>query len=204
MGGKQGFADHVPRDDLLAVGSSHCRTAGADHTQRDKDHSEVPGQVHGGSTLVRDCPDISSYLGESNKIENPRLARRLLPAPAPARKITQADPLPTFRGGMTRLLVLLVAFVTTAHAQGYDPPNAPMDIIAPERPRGMPRQRKIAPDPASPIEVLPLDPPAAEPAPAPAPRPVEITPHPLLEWCAQAANSKTPLCRNVGSSRVQR
>ena len=54
------------------------------------------------------------------------------------------------------------------------------------------------------IEVLPLDPPEAEPAPVPAPMPVEITPHPLLEWCAQAANSKTPLCRNVGSSRVQR
>jgi hypothetical protein len=148
--------------------------------------------------------DISSCLGEGNQIENRRLARRPLPAPAPTRKITQADPLPTFRGGMTRLLVLLVAFVTTAHAQGYDPPNAPMDIIAPERPRGMPRQRKIAPNPASPIEVLPLDPPAAEPTPAPAPTPVEITPHPLVEWCTQAANSKTPLCRNVGSSRVQR
>jgi len=105
---------------------------------------------------------------------------------------------------MTRVLLLLVAFVTTAHAQGYDPPNAPMDIIAPERPRGMPRQRQFVPDPAPLIEVLPLDPPTEEPAPAPAPTPVEITPHPLLEWCAQAANSKTPLCRNVGSSRVQR
>ena len=59
---------------------------------------------------------------------------------------------------MTRLLVLLVAFVTTAHAQGYDPPNAPMDIIAPERPRGMPRQRQFVPDPTPLIEVLPLDP----------------------------------------------
>ncbi|HZD64033.1 MAG TPA: hypothetical protein VE200_14700 [Xanthobacteraceae bacterium] len=105
---------------------------------------------------------------------------------------------------MTRLLVLLVAFVTTAQAQGYDPPNAPMDIIAPERPRGMPRQRNVAPDTGPLIEVLPLDPPPAEPTPAPAPTPVEITPHPLVEWCAQAANSKTPLCRNVGSSRVQR
>jgi hypothetical protein len=103
---------------------------------------------------------------------------------------------------MTRLLVLLVALVTTAHAQGYDPPNAPMDIIAPERPRGMPRQRQFVPDPAPLIEVIPLDPPTEEPAPAPTP--VEITPHPLVEWCAQAANSKTPLCRNVGSSRVQR
>src|SRR6476620_2145816 len=105
---------------------------------------------------------------------------------------------------MTLLLVLLVAFVTTAQAQGYDPPGAPMDIIVPERPRGMPRQRTFIPDPAPLIEVLPLDPPAAEPTPAPPPTPVEITPHPLVEWCAQAANSKTPLCRNVGSSRVQR
>jgi hypothetical protein len=125
-----------------------------------------------------------------------------LPAPPPARKISQADPLLTFRGGMTRLLLLLVAFAATAHAQGYDPPNAPMDIIAPERPRGMPRQRQFVPDPAPLIEVIPLDPPTEEPAPAPTP--VEITPHPLVEWCAQAANSKTPLCRNVGSSRVQR
>ena len=104
---------------------------------------------------------------------------------------------------MTLLLVLLVAFVTTAQAQGYDPPGAPMDIIVPERPRGMPRQRTFS-DPAPLIEVLPLDPPAAEPTPAPPPTPVEVTPHPLLEWCGQAANSKTPLCRNVGSSRVQR
>ena len=106
---------------------------------------------------------------------------------------------------MTRLLpFLLVAFVASAHAQGYDPPGVPMDIIVPERPRGMPRQRTFVPDPAPLIEVLPLDPPAEEAAPAQAPTPVEITPHPLLEWCAQAANSKTPLCRNVGSSRVQR
>ena len=105
---------------------------------------------------------------------------------------------------MTRLLVLLVAFAATAQAQGYDPPGVPMDIIVPERPRGMPRQRTFVPDPAPLIEVLPLDPPAEEPTPAPPSTPVEITPHPLLEWCAQAANSKTPLCRNVGSSRVQR
>jgi hypothetical protein len=85
MGGKQGFADHVPRDDLLAVGRSYCRTAGADHTQRDKDHSEVPGQVHGGSALDSDRPDISSYLGESNKIESPRLAPGPLPADPCAR-----------------------------------------------------------------------------------------------------------------------
>ena len=106
---------------------------------------------------------------------------------------------------MTRLLLLLlVVSVTSAHAQGYDPPGVPMDIIVPERPRGMPRQRSFIPDPAPLIEVLPLDPPAAEAAPAQPPTPVEVTPHPLLEWCTKAANSKTPLCRNVGSSRVQR
>jgi hypothetical protein len=32
---------------------------------------------------------------------------------------------------------------------------------------------------------------------SPTPTPVEIKPNPLIEWCAQAANSKTPLCRNV-------
>jgi hypothetical protein len=37
----------------------------------------------------------------------------------------------------------------------YAPPNVPSDIIAPERPRVAPRQRKAAP----PIAVLPLDPP---------------------------------------------
>ena len=93
----------------------------------------------------------------------------------------------------------------------YAPPNVPSDIIAPERPRVAPRQRKAAP----PIAVLPLDPPVPEPieptptTPAPAPMapvemPVEIKPHPLAEWCGQEANAKAPLCRNIGSSKVQR
>jgi hypothetical protein len=89
----------------------------------------------------------------------------------------------------------------------YAPPNLPPDIIAPERPRVAPRQRKAAP----PIAVLPLDPPVPEPieptptTPAPAPMTlVEIKPHPLAEWCGQEANAKTPLCRNIGSSKMQR
>ena len=112
---------------------------------------------------------------------------------------------------MTRLAaaLLFAALVMSVQAQDatYDPPNVPSDIIAPERPRGTPRQRRvIMPDTTPPIAVLPLDPlPEAETAPqAPPPMPVEIKPNPLTEWCAQAANSKTPLCRNVGSPRVQR
>ena len=112
---------------------------------------------------------------------------------------------------MTRLAaaLLFAALVTSVQAQDatYDPPNVPSDIIAPERPRGTPRQRRvIMPDTTPPIAVLPLDPlPEAETAPqGPPPMPVEIKPNPLTEWCAQAANSKTPLCRNVGSPRVQR
>jgi hypothetical protein len=88
---------------------------------------------------------------------------------------------------MTRLVaaLLFAALVTTVPAQDatYDPPNVPLDIIAPERPRGTPRQhRVITPDTTPPIAVLPLDPsPEAETAPqAPAPTPVEIQPNPLL------------------------
>ena len=111
---------------------------------------------------------------------------------------------------MTRLeaAFLFAALIATAQAQDatYDPPNVPLDIIAPERPRGRPRQRVIMPDTAPPIAVQPLDPlPEAETAPpAPTPVPVEIEPNPLVEWCAKAENSRTPLCRNVGSPRVQR
>ena len=112
---------------------------------------------------------------------------------------------------MTRLAaaLLFAALVTSVQAQDatYDPPNVPLDIIAPERPRGTPRQRRvIMPDTTPPIAVLPLDPlPESETAPqAPTSTPVEIKPNPLTEWCAQAANSQTPLCRNFGSPRVQR
>jgi hypothetical protein len=86
--------------------------------------------------------------------------------------------------------------------QQYELPNVPPDIIAPERPRVSPHQRRAAP----PIAILPLDPPEPEPAPpAPAPRvPAESKPNPLIEWCGQEANAKAPLCRNIGSPKVQR
>src|SRR5262245_41152030 len=86
--------------------------------------------------------------------------------------------------------------------QQYEPPNVPPDIIAPERPRVSPRQRKAAP----PIAILPLDPSEPEPTtPAPAPtKPAEGMPKPLTEWCSQEANARVPLCRNTGSPRLQR
>ena len=86
--------------------------------------------------------------------------------------------------------------------QQYEPPNMPPDIMAPERPRVSPRQPKAAP----PIVILPLDPPEPEPTtPAPAPTvPAESMPNPLTEWCGQEANAKAPLCRNMGSPKVQR
>lgn len=84
--------------------------------------------------------------------------------------------------------------------------TAPPDIVAPERPRGLSRSRSFAP----PIDVIPLDPLPPEPTPTetvpgpPSPAaPIEREPN-LAEWCAQAANSKAPMCRNVGSPRVQR
>jgi hypothetical protein len=114
---------------------------------------------------------------------------------------------------LTLSVAAVAALITTAQAQGlspyygpqqYAPPSLLPDIIAPERPRGTPRQRNAAP----PISVVPLDPPALEPTPTtplPAPTaPVESKPHPLAEWCGQEANAKAPLCRNVGSPRVQR
>jgi hypothetical protein len=63
---------------------------------------------------------------------------------------------------MTRLVaaLLFAALVTTVPAQDatYDPPNVPLDIIAPERPRGTPRQhRVIMPDTTPPMAVLPLE-----------------------------------------------
>ena len=86
--------------------------------------------------------------------------------------------------------------------QQYEPPNLPPDIIAPERRGVSPRLHQ----PAPPIAIFPLDPPEPEPtAPAPVPAvPAESKPDPLTEWCGQEANAKAPLCRNVGSPRVQR
>ena len=58
---------------------------------------------------------------------------------------------------MILIVVLATLAATEAEAQGlgpdgqvYVPPNVPPDIIAPERPRVAPRQRKAAP----PIEVV--------------------------------------------------
>ena len=79
------------------------------------------------------------------------------------------------------MLALVASITTTAYAQGlvpyygpdgqvyyrrapdagYAPPGVPPDIIAPERPRGAPRQRNAAP----PIAVAPLEPLAPEPPP---------------------------------------
>ena len=114
---------------------------------------------------------------------------------------------------MAMIVALATLAATNADAQGlapyygpqqYAPPSLPLDIIAPERPRGTPRQPKTVP----PIAVVPLDPPAPEPTPTtpgPAPTaPVESKPHPLAEWCGQEANARAPLCRNIGASKVQR
>jgi len=126
---------------------------------------------------------------------------------------------------MTRFtIVAIVALITaTAHAQGlvpyygpdgqvyyrgapdprYAPPGVPPDIIAPERPRGAPRPRNVAP----PIAVAPLEPLSPEPPPPMTPAPtaaIQSEPNPLIEWCKQEVNAKAPLCRNVGSARVQR
>ena len=86
-------------------------------------------------------------------------------------------------------------------AQQYDPPSLPPEIMVPER-RPVGRQRA-----APPIAAVPLDPLPPEPtptAPEAAPRvPVENEPNPLIGWCKEEANAKAPLCRNVGSPRVQ-
>jgi hypothetical protein len=100
------------------------------------------------------------------------------------------------------MIALIASITTTAVAQVYAPPGVPPDIIAPER-RGAPRQRNVAP----PIAVTPLEPLSTETTPtiAPAPRaPIQSEPNPLIEWCKQEINAKAPLCRNVGSPRVQR
>ena len=121
------------------------------------------------------------------------------------------------------MLALVASITTTAYAQGlvpyygpdgqiyyprapdpgYVPPSIPPDIIAPERPRGAPRQRNAAP----PIAVTPLEPLSIETPPPMTPSPtapIQREPNPLIEWCKQEANAKAPLCRNVGSPRVQR
>jgi hypothetical protein len=87
-------------------------------------------------------------------------------------------------------------------AQQYDPPSLPPEIMVPER-RPVGRQRVAPPITVVPLDPLPPEPTPTAPAPAP-PAPVESKPNPLAEWCSQEANAKAPLCRNVGSPRVQR
>ena len=92
-------------------------------------------------------------------------------------------------------------------AQQYDPPSLPPEIMVPER-RPVGRQRATPPIAAVPLDPLPLDPLPPEPtptAPEAAPRvPVESVPNPLIGWCKEEVNAKAPLCRNLGSPRVQR
>ena len=87
-------------------------------------------------------------------------------------------------------------------AQQYEPPSLPPEIMVPERRPGG-RQRA-----APPIAAVPLDPLPPEPtpmAPEAAPRvPLESEPNPLIVWCKEEANAKAPLCRKVGSPKVQR
>jgi hypothetical protein len=93
-----------------------------------------------------------------------------------------------------------VTFVPRLHlAQQYDPPSLPPEIMVPER-------RPVGQRAAPPITVVPLDPLPPEPTPtAPAPAPtMPGESNPLIEWCRQDANAKVPMCRNVGSPRVQR
>src|SRR5262245_37232958 len=108
------------------------------------------------------------------------------------------------------MIALVASITTTAHAQGigapdpsYAPPGVPPDIIAPERPRGAPRQRTAPPIAVTPIEPLATEiPPPMMPAPT---APIQREPNPLIEWCKEGANAKAPLCRNIGSPRgVQR
>jgi hypothetical protein len=94
-----------------------------------------------------------------------------------------------------------VTFAQQQHlAQQYDPPSLPPGIMVPER---CPVRRERA---APPIIVVPLDPLPPEPtstAPAPA-LTVPVESNPLIEWCRQGPNAKVPMCRKLGSPRVQR
>jgi hypothetical protein len=98
------------------------------------------------------------------------------------------------------------------------PYAAPQTVPAPTTTAPAPRAQKVKvkpkpkpkPDTPKPAVVAAPEPTVAVPAikadpPAPSPiEPKEIKPHPLAEWCGQEGNAKAPLCRNLGSSRVQR
>ena len=92
------------------------------------------------------------------------------------------------------------AFAPKQHlAQQYDPPRMPPEIMVPERPVG--RQRAVPPITVVPLDPLPPEPTSTAPIAAPT---VPVESNPLIEWCRQEANAKVPMCRNVGSPRVQR
>ena len=86
-------------------------------------------------------------------------------------------------------------------------PPAPRERKVKVKPKPKPKPKPDAPKP--PVEAAP-EATAAVPEtkpdlpPPPLPERIEIRPHPLAEWCGQETNAKAPLCRNVGSPRVQR
>ena len=94
------------------------------------------------------------------------------------------------------------------------PQTAPAPTTTPPAPRAqrvkVKPKPKPKPDTPKPAVVAAPEPTVAVPAtkadpPAPSPiEPKEVKPHPLAEWCGQENNAKAPLCRNLGSSRVQR
>ena len=98
-----------------------------------------------------------------------------------------------------------VTFAPQQHlAQQYDPPSLPPEIMMPER-RPVRRERAAPPITVVPLDPLPPEPTSTAPAPAPAPTPtVPVESNPLIEWCRQGTNAKVPMCRKVGSPRVQR
>jgi hypothetical protein len=119
------------------------------------------------------------------------------------------------------LITAMLMFVPSLHAQGtlhylgtpapasapqqhlaqqYDPPSLPPEIMVPER-RSIGRQRTAPPITVVPLDALPPEPTPATPPPAPT---LPVDSNPLIEWCRQEANAKVPMCRNVGSPRVQR
>jgi len=95
------------------------------------------------------------------------------------------------------------------------PQTAPAPTTAPAAPREQKVKVKPKPKPKRKLDALKPqvdEAPEATAAvpqsnPDPPPPPTErneIKPHPLAEWCGQEANAKAPLCRNVGSPKVQR
>jgi hypothetical protein len=102
-------------------------------------------------------------------------------------------------------------------ATPQQPYAAPQSVPTPTTTPPAPRAQKVKikskpkpkPDTPKPATVAAPEPTVAVPvtkADPPAPSPIEAKekPHPLAEWCGQEANAKAPLCRNLGSSRVQR